>query len=211
MRHVFYSTTEKSCSKVILPVPGFYELYTTPVESDPLWSWSDRRPQTTSPPWKRGERKNNDWISLLAEVVGFTVYQLSVLLQGSVNILSCSLHEGVADGGARDGDLLRDGRERRAESLSSWAGHRTQLTAQGHHGVHNHLDTNDTRYASPHAYSHTLMFPKHQLFMHSIFFICSLRSSPSTLTCCHLLFMRMAEIESPSDISYHLITPSSRN
>lgn len=48
---VFYITTKKSCSKAILPVPGFYEWYTALVESDPRLCWSDRRLRTTSPPW----------------------------------------------------------------------------------------------------------------------------------------------------------------
>lgn len=47
----FYITTKKSCSKAILPVPGFYEWYTALAESDPRLCWSDRRPRTTSPPW----------------------------------------------------------------------------------------------------------------------------------------------------------------
>lgn len=46
-------------------------------------------------------------------------HRLSVLLQGSVDILSCSLHEGTADGGARDGNLFGNGGERWAESLGS--------------------------------------------------------------------------------------------
>lgn len=64
-----------------------------------------------------------------------------VLLQSSVDVLGSSLHEGVTDAGARDGHLLGDGRERRVEPLGRRAGHRTQLAAQRHHRVHDHLRT----------------------------------------------------------------------
>lgn len=46
---------KKSCSKGILPVPVFYEWCRAPAESDPRWSWSDRKPPTASPPWKECE------------------------------------------------------------------------------------------------------------------------------------------------------------
>lgn len=62
-----------------------------------------------------------------------------VLLQRSVDVLRCSLHQGVADGGARDGHLLGDGGKGWAEALGGRAGHGAQLAAQGHHGVHHHL------------------------------------------------------------------------
>lgn len=148
----FYVSTKKSCRKALLPVPGFYGCCTALVESDPLSSWSGRKPQITSPPWKRGEQRTQWKPKSLSWLAFAPCHQPSLLLQGSVDILGRSLHEGAADGGARDGHLLRDGRERRAESLGGWAGHRTQLAAQRHHRVYHHLDTVKQRSALARAY-----------------------------------------------------------
>lgn len=71
-----------------------------------------------------------------------------VLLQSSVNVLCCPLHEGITDAGARDGHLLGDGWKRRVEPLGCRAGHRTQLAAERHHRVHHNLCTGDTDHAS---------------------------------------------------------------
>lgn len=61
------------------------------------------------------------------------------LLQSSVDVLSCSLHQSGADGRTRDGHALRDGGEGRRETLRCGTRKRTQLPAQRHHGVHNDL------------------------------------------------------------------------
>lgn len=89
---------------------------------------------------ERTERHKKD--QQLGRALRLMLHQLRLSLQGSVDILSRSLHQGAADGGARDRNLLGDGRQRRVESLGCWAGHGTELTAQRHHGVHHHLDTN---------------------------------------------------------------------
>lgn len=62
-----------------------------------------------------------------------------VLLQHSVDVLRRSLHQGAANGGAWDGNLLGDGGEGRVEALGGRARHGAQLSAERHHGVHHHL------------------------------------------------------------------------
>lgn len=101
-------------------------------------------------PEEENEEKREQQISVSAEVLGLgqVFNQLSILLQGSVDILSCSLHEGTADGGARDGNLFRDGGERWAESLGSRAGHWAQLTAKRNHRIHHHLCTTSPKHES---------------------------------------------------------------
>lgn len=108
---------KKACSKVILPVPGFYGWCRALVESDQLWSWSDRRPQTASLLWDR--ESNNSSISISKFFASLELFKpLSFLLQSSVDVLCRPLHQGVADGGARDRNLFRDGRQRWTQSLS---------------------------------------------------------------------------------------------
>lgn len=72
-------------------------------------------------------------------------------LQSSVDVLRRSLHQGVADAGARDGHLLGDGGKRRVEPLGGRAGHGTELPAEGHHGVHHHLGGGERETRVSHA------------------------------------------------------------
>lgn len=62
-----------------------------------------------------------------------------LLLQRTVDVLGCSLHQRSADGWTRDRRSLGDGGQRRRKLFCSSSGERTQLPAQRHHGVHDHL------------------------------------------------------------------------
>lgn len=183
LNRTFFTTfgQKESCSKGILPVPVFYGWCRAPAESDPRWSWSDKKPQTASPPWKQENKEKTEEGITSARPADFwdSFHQLPVLLQGSVDILSCSLHEGAADGGARDGNLFGNGGERWAESLGSRAGHGAQLAAKRNHRIHHHLRTKhepaNIHYVRCLLITNTLA--PNQLFMHIVSFWSQMSSS----------------------------------
>lgn len=65
---IFSTIYKKACRKGTLPVPGFYGWCRALVESDPLWSWSDMRPQTASLLWDKELITvwSISWLKLLA-------------------------------------------------------------------------------------------------------------------------------------------------